>query len=87
MVIFPICQLIGYKMIQTPKDNIWRKWLEFLNFYRILSICALLAFAIVFVNTIPLYVAYGIFVIYGVLFAIKHNFAFPVVGRINFVLG
>ena len=26
-VIFPVAQLIGYKIIQTEEDYIWRKWL------------------------------------------------------------
>jgi hypothetical protein len=38
-------------------------------------------------NMIPYYVVYGVYVAYAIIFAIKHNFHFKIVGRIVFVLG
>lgn len=85
--LFPVAQLVGYKLIQTEKDNIWRKWLEFMNFYRLFLICGLMAVSMVLGNTIPYYIVYGVYAVYAILFTIKHNFHFKVVGRIIFVTG
>lgn len=38
-------------------------------------------------NKIPYYVIYGVYALYGIIFVIKHNFHFKVMGRIVFVLG
>lgn len=36
--VFPIIQLVFYKVVQTENDEIWVKWFEFLGYYRHLSI-------------------------------------------------
>lgn len=36
---------------------------------------------------IPYYIVYGVYVTYAILFAIKNNFHYKVVGRIIFVTG
>lgn len=74
-------------MIQKPQDNVWRKWLEFANFYRLLFVCGLMAVGQLLNNRIPFYVIYGVYAIYGGLFSIFHTFYFKVTGRIIFVIG
>lgn len=86
-VVFPLAQLVGYKLIQTDKDNIWRKWLEFANFYRLLLICGLMAIGVALQTLIPYYIVYGVYAFYAILFTIKHPFHFGIVGRIVFALG
>ncbi len=39
--VFPIIQLVYYKVIQEEKDNIWFKWFEFLGYMRQFSIVAI----------------------------------------------
>lgn len=38
-------------------------------------------------NQIPYYFIYGVYIVYAVLFGVKNNFLFKVVGRIVFVVG
>ena len=54
---------------------------------RLLIIASLCAIAKGLNSLIPYYVIYGIFVIYAIIFAIKHRFANKVLGRVMFVLG
>ena len=38
-------------------------------------------------NNICYYIIFGVYAVYGILYAIKHNFSFRIIGRIVFVLG
>ena len=38
-------------------------------------------------NVIPYYIIYGMYVLYAILFTVKNNFHYKVVGRIVFVVG
>lgn len=38
-------------------------------------------------NVVPYYVVYGVYVVYAVLYTVKHGFLFRVVGRVVFVFG
>ena len=86
-IIFPILQLVGYKCIQTEKDYIWRKWLEFMNFYRLLFITGLVVFAMTQDKKLPYYFIYGVEVIYSFFFTWKNKFIYPKTGRVVFILG
>ena len=86
-VVFPIFQLIAYKCIQTENQLIWPKWIEFINYLRLLIIASLIAIGEALTNSIPYYFVYGIIVIYAIIYSIKHNFVYKVVGRVFFVLG
>ena len=87
LILFPIGQLIGYKCIQPqpepdmgdgadPNRNvkIWPKWLEFMNYGRLVLVAMLLAFNVTFVNDIPLYFVYVVFIAYDVPFLIFYEF-------------
>ncbi len=58
-----------------------------MNFYRLLIICGLMAIAKVLSNNICYYIIFGVYAVYGIIYTIKHNFHFKVLGRIVFVLG
>jgi hypothetical protein len=86
-VLFPIFQLVGYKCIQTPEQNIWKKWLEFISYLRLLLVAALVA---VYKGLNLIGFIYGIFgplVLYLIIVAWKHKFVNPALGRVMFVLG
>ena len=59
-VIFPIAQLIGYKIIEDEKLPIWRKWLEFTSFARLALIGWMCVAAVISQNLGPFYAIYGI---------------------------
>lgn len=86
-VLFPICQIVGYKLIQSETDYIWRKWLEFANFYRLLLIMGLVGVAVALSSRLPFYFIYGVEVLYTVLFAWKNSFVFKAAGRVVFIIG
>lgn len=46
-----------------------------------------MAIGIVLGNQLPYYFVYGAYLVYGVLFIIKNNFLFKIVGRIIFGIG
>jgi hypothetical protein len=87
--VFPIIQLIFYKVIQTENDEIWVKWFEFLGYYRHLSI------VIIFVlgqhvetnTTLAKYFVYGPLVIYAVLYLWKGIFMYNIFERIIYGIG
>lgn len=58
-----------------------------MNFYRLFLVCGLMAVGSLLSNMVPYYIIYGLYTVYAILFAIKHNFHFKVMGRIVFVLG
>lgn len=86
-VLFPILQLIGYKCIQTAEDKIWRKWLQFFSYLRLLIIAVLIAAYQVTTLTGYVYGVLGPFVLYLIIVAWKHSFVNPALGRVLFILG
>lgn len=68
---FPFLQLIAYKCIQKETDDIWRKWIEFFSYMRLVLFACLVACAQVLNTTVPYYFIYGIYVIYVILYAWK----------------
>jgi hypothetical protein len=46
-----------------------------------------MAIAKVLSNNICYYIIFGVYAVYGIIYTIKHNFHFKVLGRIVFVLG
>ena len=88
VLVFPIIQLVYYKVIQQQEDNIWLKWFEFLGYARQLSIVVifLLAQLIETTTTIAKYFVYGPLVIYSVLYIWKGIFINKVIERILFGL-
>ena len=85
--VFPIFQLIAYKCIQTENQHIWPKWIEFINYLRLLIVASLIAIGRALSHHIPFYIVYGILVIYAIIYSIKHRFVYKVAGRVLFVLG
>lgn len=87
LALFPFFQLIGYKCIQEEDTPIWRKWLEFLNYYRILSVSVLLGLALKYGDS---YYCHFIVVplgLYALLYVWNGEFKFVVAERIVFVVG
>ena len=86
-LLFPIFQLIAYKCIQKEDEDIWRKWIEFFSYLRLILVAVLVVCAQLLSSTAPYYFIYGIYVLYTIIYAWKNKFVFPVGGRIVFVLG
>ena len=82
-LLFPILQLITYKCIQKEDEDIWRKWIEFFSYLRLILVAVLVVCADLMQSTTPYYFIYGVYVLY----AWKNKFVFPVGGRIIFILG
>ena len=38
-------------------------------------------------SNICYYIIFGVYAVYGILFTVKNNFNFKIIGRINFVVG
>jgi hypothetical protein len=87
--VFPIIQLIFYKVIQTENDEIWVKWFEFLGYYRHLSIVLIFVLGqhVETNTTIAKYFVYGPLVIYAVLYLWKGVFMYKIFERIMFGIG
>ena len=86
-LLFPVIQLIAYKCIQKEDEDIWRKWIEFFSYLRLILVAVLVVCADLMQSTAPYYFIYGIYVLYAVIYAWKNKFVFPVGGRIIFILG
>ena len=86
-VLFPLIQLIAYKCIQKEDEDIWRKWIEFFSYLRLILIAVLVVTAQTMVSTAPYYFIYGIYVFYTIIYAWKSRFIYPIFGRIVFITG
>ena len=88
-LVFPIIQIVYYKVIQIETDNIWVKWFEFLGYYRHLSIIVIFVLSqlVETQTTIAKYFVYGPLVIYAVLYLWKGTYVYPIMERILFGVG
>jgi hypothetical protein len=86
-LLFPILQLIAYKCIQTEETPIWRKWLEFFGYMRLLVVGTLLGLYQYFGSDIYLHCVMIPLILYSFIHMWKGEFKYPVMERIIFGLG
>lgn len=78
LTLLPFFQLIGYKCIQEENDNIWRKWIEFFNYLRALSVSALLGLSLYYNDTYYCHFIIIPLILYGFIYVWKGEFKYQI---------